>query len=103
MDLGGERSEMKVKELLGILIVADRIRIFRDEKELYSGYKENIAYRDQSVQDVLEAEVKRFRCIPEVTHKHWQELGLMSPLSPEDTPKYEFQNLNLRTYYEIYI
>jgi hypothetical protein len=65
--------------------------------------KENIAYRDQSVQDVLEAEVKRFRCIPEVTHKHWQELGLMSPLSPEDTPKYEFQNLNLRTYYEIYI
>ena len=46
---------MKVKELLGILIVADRIRIFRDEKELYSGYKENIAYRDQSVQDVLEA------------------------------------------------
>lgn len=94
---------MKVKELLGVLIIADRLRIFWGEKELYSGYKENIAHQDQSVQDALEAEVKRFRCIPEVTHKHWKELGLMSPLSPEDTPKYEFQNLSLRIYYEIYI
>ena len=94
---------MKVRELLGVLIVADRLRIFQDEKELYSGYKENIAHRPQSVQDAMESEVKRFRCIPEVTHKHWQELGLTSPLSPEDTPKYEFQNLSLRIYYEIYI
>lgn len=94
---------MKVKEFLGVLIIADRIRILRDEKELYSGYKQNITHRDQSVQDALESEVKRFRCIPEVTHKRWKELGLTSPLSPEDTPKYEFQNLSLRIYYEIYI
>ena len=48
-------------------------------------------------------EVKKFRAVPEITHRHWKELGLMKPLEPEQTAQYKFSDLQMSLYYTIYI
>jgi site-specific DNA-cytosine methylase len=48
-------------------------------------------------------EVKKFRAVPEITHRRWKELGLMKPLEPEQTAQYKFSDLQMSLYYTIYI
>lgn len=50
-----------------------------------------------------EHEVKKFRAVPEITHRRWEELGLMKPLEPEQTAQYKFSDLQMSLYYTIYI
>ena len=67
---------MTVKEFIGTLKISDRLRII---------------------------EVKKFRAVPEITHRRWKELGLMKPLEPEQTAQYKFSDLQMSLYYTIYI
>ena len=48
-------------------------------------------------------EVKKFRAVPEITHRRWEELGLMKPLEPDQTAQYKFSDLQMSLYYTIYI
>ena len=48
-------------------------------------------------------EIKKFRAVPEITHRRWEELGLMKPLEPEQTAQYKFSDLQMSLYYTIYI
>jgi hypothetical protein len=48
-------------------------------------------------------EVVKFRAVPEITHRKWKELNLMSPLRPDETPDFKFQELQMKLYYTIYI
>lgn len=48
-------------------------------------------------------EVKKFRAVPEITHRRWKELGLMKPLEPDQTAQYKFSDLQMSLYYTIYI
>lgn len=50
-----------------------------------------------------EHEVKKFRAVPEITHRRWEELGLMKPLEPDQTAQYKFSDLQMSLYYTIYI
>lgn len=50
-----------------------------------------------------EHEVKKFRAVPEITHRRWKELGLMKPLEPDQTAQYKFSDLQMSLYYTIYI
>lgn len=45
----------------------------------------------------------KFRAVPEITHRKWKELNLMSPLRPDETPDFKFQELQMKLYYTIYI
>lgn len=47
--------------------------------------------------------VIRFRAVPEITHRKWKELNLMSPLKPDETPDFRFQELQMKLYYTIYL
>ena len=47
--------------------------------------------------------VVKFRAVPEITHRKWKELNLMSPLRPDETPDFRFQELQMKLYYTIYL
>ena len=47
--------------------------------------------------------VVKFRAVPEITHRKWKELNLMSPLRPDETPDFKFQELQMKLYYTIYL
>lgn len=46
---------------------------------------------------------KRFRAIPEITHRKYKERGLIAPMKPEETPDYSFRDLQLCIYHTITI
>lgn len=107
---------MRLSELLNIMAASDRIRIIQgrygnvepqfntDAKILYCGYLASIEYAGD-IQAVLDQdpEVVRMAACPEARHKEFGERGLFPPYEPEVTRMYEFKDLTLFLYYDIYI
>lgn len=77
---------MTLADLLNTLESADMLRIIKGD---YEQYKFD--------------EVVKFRAVPEITHRKWKELNLMSPLRPDETPDFKFQELQMKLYYTIYL
>lgn len=93
---------MQVREQIAILMGTDRLRIYKGDKEVFTGYAGAITKYEEIGISGYE-EVKRLRAVPEVRHKNWKALGLMQPMQPEETPDYSFSDLQLTLYYDIYI
>ena len=93
---------MTVKEQIAVFDSAVRLQIMKGETELYLGYLANFQYC-QEIESILEAEVIKFKAIPEIKHKQWKEKRLMQPLEPNETPQYSFSDLQMSLYYTIYI
>lgn len=89
---------MIVKDLLEIIDGSCRLIIEKDKEIIYNGWAGM-----RNLGELELNEVKKLQFRPEINHKHWQQLGLMQPLSPEDTPAYSFSDLELRLYYVIQI
>ena len=99
---------MRVKEFIGRLDRSDRLRIMEGKAEAYVGYL--AAFKPFADHEISEEyrkysghEVKKFRAVPEITHRRWKELGLMKPLEPDQTAQYKFSDLQMSLYYTIYI
>ena len=89
---------MTVKEFIGTLESSDRLRIIEGKAEVYVGYL--AAFKPFADHEISEEyrkysghEVKKFRAVPEITHKRWEELGLMKPLEPEQTAQVRCRRL----------
>lgn len=102
-----ERQTVTVKEFIGTLESSDRLRIIEDGAEVYVGYL--AAFKPFADHEISEEyrkysgyEVKKFRAVPEITHRRWKELGLMKPLEPDQTAQYKFSDLQMSLYYTIY-
>lgn len=80
---------MKLREFLTVFSNPDRIRIVKDDKDVYTGFLALMAHAG-GMEALMDAEVKRFRPIPEIRHKEWRKRGLMAPLQPQETPEYSF-------------
>lgn len=93
---------MTVKEQIAVFDSAVRLQIMKDKTELYLGYLANFQYC-QDIEAILEAEVKKFKAIPDIKHKQWKDKNLMKPLEPYETPQYSFSDLQMSLYYTIYI
>lgn len=93
---------MTVKEQIAVFDSAVRLQIMKDKTELYLGYLANFQYC-QNIEAILEAEVKKFKAIPDIKHKQWKDKNLMKPLEPNETPQYSFSDLQMSLYYTIYI
>lgn len=93
---------MTVKEQIAVFDSAVRLQIMKDKTELYLGYLANFQYC-QDIEAILEAEVKKFKAIPDIKHKQWKDKNLMKPLEPNETPQYSFSDLQMSLYYTIYI
>lgn len=94
---------MTVKDIMTLLESPDRVRVIKNGEEIYNQYFANMEADKGIVVQIGDAEVKRFRAIPEIRHKRWRELNLMQPLKPEETPSFSFRDLQMKLYYTIYI
>lgn len=100
---------MRLEELLRTLQNYDRLRIFKEKTEVFTGYVGGLALRNgtefegELFDKHKDETVKSFRCVTEITHKRWKELNLMQPLRPEETPDFSFSDLQMKLYYTIYI
>ena len=54
-------------------------------------------------EDLQKAKVKEFAFAPEIRHKDWEKLGLISPMQPEEMPDYSFSDLMMKLYYRMKI
>ena len=88
---------MTVKEFIGTLESSDRLRIIEGKAEVYVGYL--AAFKPFADHEISEEyrkysghEVKKFRAVPEITHRRWKELGLLKPLEPDQTAQYKFSD-----------
>lgn len=103
-----ERQTVTVEEFIGTLESSDRLRIIKGKAEVYVGYLAAFKpFADHEISEEYrkysEHEVKKFRAVPEITHRRWKELGLMKPLEPDQTAQYKFSDLQMSLYYTIYI
>lgn len=99
---------MTLEQQLDILENSDMLRIIKDDTEVFVGYLASFApkvgnNRNEIYERYKDDEVKRFRAVPEIRHKRWRELNLMSPLKPEETPDFRFSDLQMKLYYTIYV
>lgn len=91
---------MTVRELIAVLEQSDRIRIVKDGKAIYTGYKALLNHAH--LEAVMDETVKRFRPVPEIRHKEWKERKLMPPMRPDETPEFAFSDLQMTLYNTIY-
>lgn len=93
---------IKLQELEGYLENSDRVRIYQDGKEIFTGFwwffRHGSLYPNARGNDVI-----RMRATEEVRHRNWKEKGLDRPLQPDETPDYYFRDLQIKLYYKIYI
>lgn len=85
---------MKLREFLTVFEQSDRLRIVKNEKDVYTGFLALMSHAG-NMEALMDAEVKRFRPTPEIRHKEWQKRGLMAPLQPQETPEYSFSDLQM--------
>lgn len=76
---------MTVKDIMTLLESPDRVRVIKDGEEIYNQYFANMEVDKDIVAQIGDAEVKRFRAIPEITHRKYKERGLIAPMKPEET------------------
>lgn len=94
---------MTVKDIMTLLESSDRVRVIKDGEEIYNQYFANMQADKEIIEQIGDAEVKRFRAVPEITHRRFKELGLIPPLKPEETPDYSFRDLQMCIYHTITI
>lgn len=97
---------MTLEELIDTLESANMLRIFKGDEEIFVGYLALFAPEVGHTNCKLYEQYKndkviRFRAVPEITHRKWKELNLMSPLKPDETPDFRFQELQMKLYYTI--
>lgn len=93
---------MAVKDLIAVLAQSERIRVMKDQTELYMGFIANFTPYEVFEQ-LKDKTVKKFYNHMELRHKRYKELGLYAPIHPEQTPDYSFSDLQLTSYYTIEI
>lgn len=107
---------MRLSEQLKVMEPTDRIRIIQGEhgnrepqfdpdvKILYCGFIGLIQYVDSETAFLAQdPEVVRMTAHMEIRHKQYKELGLFQPYEPEITRMYEFKDLTIFLYYDLYI
>ena len=98
-----EEAVKVIKDVMTLLESPDRVRVIKDGEEIYNQYFANMEVDKDIVEQIGDAEVKRFRAIPEITHRKYKERGLIAPMKPEETPDYSFRDLQLCIYHTITI
>lgn len=99
---------MTLEELIDTLESTNMLRIFKGDEEIFVGYLALFAPEVGHTNCKLYEQYKndkviKFSAVPEITHRKWKELNLMSPLKPDETQDFRFQDLQMKLYYTIYL
>ena len=97
-----------LNNMMELMSNSDRVRVFRGDEELYTGYLAYIngVFHGENLGSIGltgEEPVKKYRVVPEIRHKDWKKLGLMEPLQPEEMESYRFADLIMSLYHVIMI
>ena len=94
---------MILEEFVKLIENSDRLRILKDEKEVFVGWLAMLVMQNEIYERMRTDVVKKFRATPEMRHKQWKERNLMKPLEPDETPEFAFSDLQMNLYYTIYL
>lgn len=99
---------MTIKELCGVMLNADEIKIIKDGKEIYNGFlgvlkEKEHAPKWQRIGLTGDETVKQIGHEEEIRHRKWRELGLAAPCEPDKTPDYSFADMQVIIYQIIHI
>lgn len=94
---------MTLQEVTEKLENSDKVIIIDGDKQIFVGWLAMLIIHNENYERIKSAEVKRIRAVPELRHKKWKEMNLMSPLEPDRTPDFAFSDLQMNLYYTIYI
>lgn len=88
---------MTLADLLNTLESADMLRIIKGDEEIFVGYLALFApevghTKCKLYEQYKFDEVVKFRAVPEITHRKWKELNIMSPLRPDERRTISFKN-----------
>lgn len=93
-----------VENFVKLLENSDRVRILKNDKEIFVGYLHSLTMDEQNkYDDIRNCEMKKFRAVPEIRHKQWEQKRLMQPLMPKEMEEYRFSDLQMSLYYTIHI
>ncbi len=94
---------MILEEFVKLLENSDRMRIVKDEKEVFVGWLAILVMHNEMYEEIRMDAVKKFRAVPEIRHRQWKERNLMKPIEPDETPEFLFSDLQMDLYYTIYL
>lgn len=107
---------LRLSQLLEVINEGARIRIIRGRrgnrepqfepgnKILFCNYKCMLSYSDDATAFLADdPQVKEIVFNQEIRHKEYRERGLFPPYEPELTREYEFKDLTVFLYYDVYI
>lgn len=94
---------MTLEEFVKLLENSDRMRIVKDEKEVFVGWLAMLVMHNEMYEEIRTDAVKKFRAVLEIRHRQWKERNLMKPLEPDETPEFLFSDLQMNLYYTIYL
>ena len=99
---------MTLEDFVKVIENSDRLRILQGGKEVFVGFSALLVQvhgsgGNEVYESIRRAEVKKFRAVPEIRHKKWEELNLMKPLQSEETPEFSFSDLQMSLYYTFYL
>ena len=94
---------MTLEEFVKLLDNSDRLRILKDEKEVFVGWLALLFIHNEMFEEIRTDAVKKFRAVPEIRHRQWKERKLMKPLETDETPEFLFGDLQMNLYYTIYL
>lgn len=81
----------------------DRVKIVQQGEDVFVGFLGVLRLKTEVFDSIKGETVRKFQIVPEITHKRWKELNLMSPLEPNETPDFVFSDLQMSLYYTFYI
>ncbi len=93
---------MTVEQIIGLITGPDRVRIFHDDRELYTGFVGILVNHSPEYDSMRKLEVRKLRTQLDIASKEWEKNDLASPLEPDSFPDYSFRDLRMTLYYEIY-
>lgn len=94
---------MTFGEFVKLLEDSDRVRVIKGEKDVFVGWLAILTMHSDVYEKIRADAIKKIRAIPEIRHKQWEELNLMRPLKPDETPDFSFSDLQMTLYYTIYL
>ena len=99
---------MTLEDFVKVIDNADRLRVLQGGKEVFVGLLALLVPvhghgGNEVYESIRREEVRKFRAVPEIRHKKWEELNLMRPLQPEEMPEFSFSDLQMSLYYTLYL
>lgn len=95
---------MTVQDFVDVIENSDMIRIVENRTDIFVNYRASLRFENSGLfEKIKHKEIQKFRAVPEIRHREWKERNLMPPLTPNETPDFNFKDLQMKLYYTIYI